>query len=41
MTSPVDFLWGAATAAHQVEGNNVNSDNWALTVCSRRTRAPS
>jgi len=23
-------LWGAATAAHQVEGNNVNSDNWVL-----------
>lgn len=26
--SPV-FLWGAATAPHQVEGNNVNSDWWA------------
>jgi beta-glucosidase len=25
---PKDFLWGAATAAHQVEGNNVNSDWW-------------
>lgn len=25
---PDDFLWGAATAAHQVEGNNVNSDWW-------------
>ena len=23
-------MWGAATAAHQVEGNNVNSDNWLL-----------
>lgn len=23
------FLWGAATAPHQVEGNNVNSDWWA------------
>jgi beta-glucosidase len=23
---PADFLWGAATAGHQVEGNNVNSD---------------
>src|SRR5437870_8946004 len=22
------FLWGAATAAHQVEGNNQNSDTW-------------
>ena len=27
---PHDFLWGAATAAHQVEGNNVNSDAWLL-----------
>jgi len=25
---PKDFLWGAATAAHQIEGNNVNSDWW-------------
>ena len=24
-----DFLLGAATAAHQVEGSNTNSDNWA------------
>ncbi|WP_179382338.1 family 1 glycosylhydrolase [Streptomyces sp. SA15] len=23
------FLWGAATAPHQVEGNNLNSDFWA------------
>ncbi len=23
------FLWGAATAPHQIEGNNVNSDWWA------------
>jgi beta-glucosidase len=27
---PDKFLWGAATAAHQVEGNNINSDLWAL-----------
>ena len=27
---PDRFLWGAATAAHQVEGNNVNSDAWLL-----------
>jgi beta-glucosidase len=27
---PQDFLWGTATAAHQVEGNNVNSDVWVL-----------
>jgi beta-glucosidase len=25
-----DFLWGTATAAHQVEGSNVNSDFWVL-----------
>ena len=27
---PDGFLWGTATAAHQVEGNNVNSDFWVL-----------
>ncbi|WP_426738192.1 glycoside hydrolase family 1 protein [Plantibacter sp. 2H11-2] len=27
-TFPTDFLWGAATAGHQIEGNNVNSDWW-------------
>lgn len=27
---PKDFLWGTATAAHQVEGNNINSDYWLL-----------
>ncbi|WP_316574392.1 family 1 glycosylhydrolase [Nocardia canadensis] len=25
---PSGFLWGASTAAHQIEGNNVNSDWW-------------
>lgn len=25
-----DFLWGVATAAHQIEGNNFNSDYWVL-----------
>lgn len=25
---PDGFLWGASTAAHQIEGNNVNSDWW-------------
>ncbi|WP_394551954.1 glycoside hydrolase family 1 protein [Agromyces sp. MMS24-JH15] len=25
---PTPFLWGAATAPHQIEGNNVNSDWW-------------
>jgi len=29
-TFPKDFLWGAATAAHQVEGNNINSESWVL-----------
>ncbi|HMD80558.1 MAG TPA: family 1 glycosylhydrolase [Anaerolineales bacterium] len=27
---PRGFLWGTATAAHQVEGNNVNSDVWVM-----------
>jgi beta-glucosidase len=27
---PMGFLWGAATAAHQVEGNNTNSCVWAM-----------
>ena len=27
---PPGFLWGTATAAHQVEGGNVNADCWAL-----------
>ncbi len=29
-TFPDGFLWGAATAAHQVEGNNVNNNWWKL-----------
>ena len=29
MTFPENFLIGAATAAHQVEGNNTNCDFWA------------
>ncbi|CAL9554698.1 Beta-glucosidase A [Nocardiopsis dassonvillei] len=29
-TTPEGFLWGAATAPHQVEGGNVASDIWAL-----------
>ena len=28
ITFPSGFLWGAATAAHQIEGNNVASDLW-------------
>ncbi|MDO5751929.1 glycoside hydrolase family 1 protein [Arthrobacter sp.] len=27
---PDGFLWGAATAAHQIEGNNVNSNWWVM-----------
>ncbi|MFS0724310.1 glycoside hydrolase family 1 protein [Paenibacillus sp. 1P07SE] len=27
---PENFYWGASTAAHQVEGNNVNSDFWLM-----------
>ena len=27
---PKGFLWGSATAGHQVEGNNTNSDCWWL-----------
>ena len=27
---PDNFIWGVATAAHQIEGNNTNSDYWVL-----------
>jgi beta-glucosidase len=27
---PADFIWGAATAGHQIEGNNDNSDIWEM-----------
>ncbi len=27
---PTGFLWGAATAGHQIEGNDINSDFWLL-----------
>lgn len=27
---PRSFIWGSATAAHQVEGGNVNNDCWAM-----------
>ncbi|MCW1966771.1 MAG: family 1 glycosylhydrolase [Anaerolineae bacterium] len=27
---PPNFLWGASTAGHQVEGNNTNSDIWLI-----------
>ena len=28
LSFPQDFLWGAATSSHQVEGNNENNDWW-------------
>ncbi len=30
ITFPPTFLWGTATAAHQVEGSNVYNDNWVM-----------
>ncbi len=30
ITLPSTFFWGAATAAHQVEGSNVYNDNWVM-----------
>ena len=30
ITFPATFLWGTATAAHQVEGGNVYNDNWIM-----------
>ncbi len=30
ITFPDGFLWGTATAAHQIEGGNVNNDWWAM-----------
>jgi beta-glucosidase len=30
VTFPPKFLWGTATAAHQVEGGNFYNDNWVL-----------
>lgn len=36
------FLWGAATAGHQIEGNNVNSDSWVMeTIKPSLFREPS
>lgn len=41
MSFPDGFLWGAATAAHQVEGNNSNSDwwLWELETAQRKAQA--
>jgi beta-glucosidase len=30
ITFPDGFIWGTATAAHQVEGNNTNNDVWLM-----------
>ncbi len=39
---PHDFIWGTATAAHQIEGGNVNSDFWlAENVAETIFREPS
>lgn len=35
LSFPRDFLWGTATAAHQVEGNNTNSDWWDWEAAGR------
>lgn len=34
---PKNFIWGTATAAHQIEGNNVNSDWWAWENSSKNS----
>lgn len=36
-TFPQGFLWGTATSAHQVEGNNYHSDWWAWEQQGRRS----
>lgn len=37
---PKGFLWGAATASHQVEGNNVNNwTEWELHTASEKAKA--
>jgi beta-glucosidase len=35
MRFPSGFLWGAATAAHQIEGNNVHNDWWRAELSGR------
>lgn len=32
---PSQFIWGSATAGHQVEGNNINTDFWGRRACRR------
>ena len=33
---PKDFLWGSATAGHQIEGNNANSNRWHIEIEENR-----
>jgi len=40
MAYPKDFLWGAATSSHQVEGNNRNNDWWQWEEAGK-TKTPS
>ncbi len=37
---PEGFLWGSSTAAHQIEGNNIHSDNWFREQESARAGRP-
>ena len=34
---PNNFIWGASTAAHQIEGNNVDSDWWRVSMPKTQT----
>ena len=38
MAFPKNFFFGSATAAHQVEGNNIKSDYWAMEHRAERRR---
>ncbi len=38
LTFPANFLWGTATASHQVEGGNANNDWWEWEQQSGRIR---
>ncbi|GAP51737.1 family 1 glycosylhydrolase [Streptomyces azureus] len=37
---PDGFLWGASTAAHQIEGDNVNSDWWHMDTAAAPSPSP-
>ena len=41
LTFPNGFLWGTATAAHQIEGNNTNADWWRFEHEPGRVKEPS